>query len=353
MFLALLPLASAQSAPTVSLSGYGEGWAVHDADGTTLRLRRFVLSPAATLGDRVGVNAEIEIEDAQEIELEQGYVSARVTGWMDVRAGIVLLPLGYVNQHHEPPSFDGVDRPLLDRTLLPSTWRELGALATVTSPWGLSVTGGAVTGANAAGLRPWTLAGARGQGLPSNAADMAGVGRVELTRIPGVGIGVGAYYGGASGGDATLGGVRLGVGEVDGKVDAGGLDVRVELAGYTVSDAARVTEAVRAAAPATDAIGSVGYGASLSASYDVLRPFVDTDQQVRVFARYELLNPRASVPDDVADSGASYSGHYLTAGVGWFPLPQLALKVDYAHLLAGTALPGEGDKLSAGFGFAF
>jgi hypothetical protein len=182
---------------------------------------------------------------------------------------------------------------------------------------------------------------------------MAGVVRAEFTRVPGVGIGIGGLYGGASGGNTDLGGVRLGVAEVDAKVTRGGFEGRLEGAMFTVNDAARVTETVRMADPSTDAVGSFGYGAYGELSYDVLRPFVQTDQQVRVFGRFEHLDPRATVPDGVADAGLSWSADYVTFGAAWLPLPQLAVKADGTLLLAGTALPGTSSRASLGLGWMF
>lgn len=70
---------------------------------------------------------EWELEHADEIFLEQAFIKHRVAGNMSVKAGMILIPMGIINENHEPNNFYSVDRPMIDRVLVPSTWRDIGA----------------------------------------------------------------------------------------------------------------------------------------------------------------------------------------------------------------------------------
>ena len=71
-------------------------------------------------------NSEIEIEHADEIFLEFATLDFLWKDWVNARAGLMLLPIGFLNEIHEPPFFFGVNRPDVERNIIPSTWRENG-----------------------------------------------------------------------------------------------------------------------------------------------------------------------------------------------------------------------------------
>ena len=69
---------------------------------------------------------EWELEHADEIFLEQAFIKHRVANNLSIKAGMILIPMGLVNEYHEPNNFYSVDRPLIDRVLVPTTWRDIG-----------------------------------------------------------------------------------------------------------------------------------------------------------------------------------------------------------------------------------
>jgi len=69
---------------------------------------------------------EWELEHANEIFLEQAFIKHRIGSQMSIKAGMILIPMGLINEFHEPNNYFSVDRPLLDRSLVPSTWRDIG-----------------------------------------------------------------------------------------------------------------------------------------------------------------------------------------------------------------------------------
>src|SRR5204863_9462682 len=80
-------------------------------------------------------NAEIEFEHGGlafdpddklhgSVDIEQIFVDFLILDQLNWRApGIDLIPIGYINQHHEPTQFYSVNRPELYNGLIPSTWR--------------------------------------------------------------------------------------------------------------------------------------------------------------------------------------------------------------------------------------
>ena len=67
------------------------------------------------------------LEEAGELELEQAYVDFLLTRGFNLRAGMLLVPMGIINERHEPPVFHGVERPFVDTVIIPTTWFDAGA----------------------------------------------------------------------------------------------------------------------------------------------------------------------------------------------------------------------------------
>src|SRR5690349_6654397 len=103
-------------------------------DGT-LDFHRFVLLVTHEFNPRLRFVSELELEhgfvegleDGGELELEQAYLDFLVTRAFNVRAGMLLVPVGIINERHEPPVFHGVERPLVDTVIIPTTWFDVGA----------------------------------------------------------------------------------------------------------------------------------------------------------------------------------------------------------------------------------
>ena len=95
---------------------------------------RFVLLFGHSFSDRIKFWSELELEHALveggeekgEVALEQAYLDFLIKPWLNVRGGMMLSPVGIINERHEPPSFNGVERPFVETLIIPTTWRELG-----------------------------------------------------------------------------------------------------------------------------------------------------------------------------------------------------------------------------------
>lgn len=136
-FIESLGVAGSTETPT-TIGGYGE---LHynnvDSDagnGDEIDFHRFVLFLGHEFSDRIHFYSELELEHSfagedgpGELELEQAYVDFALADSLTARTGLFLLPLGILNETHEPPTFYGVERNDVENIILPSTWWEAGA----------------------------------------------------------------------------------------------------------------------------------------------------------------------------------------------------------------------------------
>jgi hypothetical protein len=306
--------------------------------------------------DWVSVYSELEVEDVKEAEIEQTYLEFTPfkKPWLGFRVGLVLIPLGIVNLYHEPPTFNGVDRPAVDQLIIPTTWRELGvgAFGTITPGLHWQVYG--VAGSDGSKFTPdGGIGPGLSRGFDINTQNWALTGRLNYNRILGLDLGLGFYYGTANQKDVMLQGIQVGLIEADARFTRWGLSLRAEYARVFVDGADKITEVRRLSAPTAAAVGSAEQGAYLEAGYNVLYPVKRTEQQLVFFGRYESVDTRADLPSNVTNPGPADAIQYFTAGVTYRPLLQLAIKFDYRRELAGDDGNGGAYRYSLGVGFMY
>src|SRR5579863_6020032 len=143
-----------------ALGGYGELTLNAPAIGpSVIDLRRLVLFVGHNFNERIRFYSELEVEhavasstDRGEFEVEQAYLDGLFTRHFNLRGGLIIMPVGIINVYHEPPTFNGVDRPDVDTLVIPSTWREAGFGVFGEIRTGLSYQVYAVTSFNANGF---------------------------------------------------------------------------------------------------------------------------------------------------------------------------------------------------------
>src|SRR6266853_1463069 len=129
-------LSAAPLAAGVRLWGYGEMYYIDPTrDGNQARadLARAVFGLGYSFDERTEFNSEYEVEHAVasgsgpgEFEVEQFYVDRAFSEALSARGGLILMPFGFLNEHHEPTRFYGVQRNFVETLIIPSTWREGG-----------------------------------------------------------------------------------------------------------------------------------------------------------------------------------------------------------------------------------
>jgi len=118
----------------LSFGGYGEVHAnfTEGSESDQMDFHRLVLYLGYDFADWITFHSETELEHAYvndgdgEVVLEQAYVDFLLTGKFNIRAGRILTPIGIINKKHEPPTFNGVERPAFETNVIPTTWSSDG-----------------------------------------------------------------------------------------------------------------------------------------------------------------------------------------------------------------------------------
>lgn len=362
----------------LSLGGYAEGFYRHYAkdddtdDVDHADLLRGVLYVGYKFTDRLVFNSEIEFEHATtsanrdgqsgSVSVEFAALDWMFSEWANLRMGLVLVPMGFVNEIHEPPFFHGVMRPEVEQRIIPSTWREHGIGLYGRIGDQIEYRTYVVTGLDASGLTPTNLRGARSSGNRSRAEDLAGVLRVDWTPPFAEGalmIGGSVYHGGIdqqrdypayAGADPDP---DLTMWEAHAQLRRWGLELRALVAQAFVSDAGNLTRALQAAGRlnASQAIASEWLGWYVEAAYDVM-PWIAPDSgfYLAPFLRYEWFDTQYDMPSGFAQDGTK-DIRLITPGISFKPHPNVILKLDYRDFDSDQG--DIADEVQLGFGVAF
>ncbi|NJW55099.1 porin, partial [Salinimicrobium oceani] len=109
------------------LGAYGEiTYNQPEGDNGELDVQRLVMLLGYQFTDEVQFFTEIEFEHVEEVYVEQAFVNYNFARNINFRAGLMLVPMGIINEYHEPTTFNGVERPAIAGSIIPTTWREIG-----------------------------------------------------------------------------------------------------------------------------------------------------------------------------------------------------------------------------------
>jgi hypothetical protein len=353
----------AQEAERTTIGGYGE---VHytnpsgpDSPGE-VDVKRFVLFFGHSFSERIAFRSELEVEDTKveggeeggEVALEQAYLDYRFSPAATLRAGLILPPIGIINEVHEPPTFNGVSRPSFDDVVIPTTWRDIGIgmVGTLSGSSGLSYRAYLVNGLVASGFSPDEgIREGRQEGKNASFANPSLTGRLEWAR-PGLKLGGAFWYGGSANQDPALGtgsfDNAVALIEADARYDVGPFMFRGIVANISIADAERIDAAYNSQ------IGSRIAGGYVEGAYNVLSALAPASaQRLNAFVRYEHYDTQADVPIGVTDD-ESLARRITTFGLSYKPLYSVVFKGDY-QLLRNKAGLGEGEVLSLGVGYQF
>lgn len=112
----------------VSIGGYAQ-IDYNEPDGSApgkLDVHRMVMFLGYKFNEKVSFMSEIEYEHVSELYVEQAYLKYKTNENFNVLAGLMLVPMGIINEYHEPTTYYGVERPNVDTFIVPTTWREIG-----------------------------------------------------------------------------------------------------------------------------------------------------------------------------------------------------------------------------------
>ncbi|WP_051299934.1 hypothetical protein [Methylobacter luteus] len=344
----------------LSIGGYGEAnyqAIVGDEKGKkdNADFERLVLYAGYKFTDSILFNSEIEFEhgstdDGGSVSVEFAALDFFIDPMANIRAGMVLLPMGFINTIHEPPFYFGNNRPEVERQIIPSTWREIGVGLFGEILPNLTYTAYVVNGLNAADFNSDGIRSGRQKGSQAKAEDLAFVGRVDYApdALPGLSVG-GSAYAGNSGQNQDFGGQQVDaftqLYEAHVQWKYRGLEFRT-LGSWGHIDDANVLSAAKG-----QTIGSSNYGWYTEVGYDILPLLVkDTAQYLAPFFRYEQFDTIAGTPTGFADDETKDRQIYQF-GLNYKPIPNVVIKADYRNFTAKKGnLP---DDFNLGLGFIF
>jgi hypothetical protein len=330
----------------VSIGGYGEilyqNFSGTREDGSpsgltpTIDLARAVLYFGYRFDDHFVFDSEIEYEHAVTAGDKEGEteVEFATLDWisgkraLNARAGLVLIPVGLINQLHEPPVFLGARRPDVEKVILPSTWREIGFGA-----WGdagpFSYRLYLVNGLKASGFAADGLREGSQEGSVARARSFALTGRLDYTGLPGVLVGASFFTGNSGQGQVTPAGESFAARTtfVDFHLDAKwrGASFRALRAQSTVGDAAAINQVNHF--DGDESVGRRQEGWYVEAGFDVLSLAARTRMSLTPFVRYEAWDTQAEVPQGYTRNPENDVTQW-TAGLVFKPIPQVVVKVD-------------------------
>ncbi|HYD42380.1 MAG TPA: hypothetical protein VEB43_16245 [Anaeromyxobacter sp.] len=347
----------------LSLGGYGEAYYRNQLGATGSELcktsatacdfsdiLRVVLYTGYRFSDRIVFNAEIEYEHQRQVFVEFAYLDFLLTKALQLRIGNVLVPVGFTNELHEPVFFHGVERPEVERNLIPSTWNENGVGLHGEVLPGLTYKLYGLAGLNVArrpsagnwirGLRTRGGTTDTGAGDRALAETFAGAVALAYERGP-VAVGASAYYGRAGQGQAVQPLPQSGtqtrpqdLRTIDADVSLVEAHARFTWRGATLKalavqgtfgDADLVNE--KHQLTGTAGIGSRVRGGYVEGAYDVLS-LRGGEAQLLPFVRYERLRLHDQVPAGWERNPAN-DVQLLVTGLTYKPIPTVALKGDF------------------------
>lgn len=314
----------------LTIGGYGE---VHynqplDAEISktgTLDVHRMVLLVGYNFNSKVQFISEIEFEHVSEVYVEQAFMQYKLNSWISLRGGLMLIPMGIINEYHEPTTFNGVERPLIDTKISPSTWREIGIgisgnILPASMKYQLYIVNGfngydgtaKLNGSN--GFR-----NGRQKGAESYISSPNLTGKVEYYGIKGLNVGLSGYFGKTQSklyngldknevslmatADSSVVGIAM-IG-IDGRYSMKGLTLKSQFYLTSVSNTLEYNYFTSSETGKPNDLGSAMNGLYIEAGYDVLRLVKNTDMNLIPFVRYETYNTQSAVEKTISQNKAN------------------------------------------------
>ena len=332
-------------ADKVSIGGYGE---LHynnldDQNGTSdsdaIDFHRFVLFFGYEFSDDLRFFSELELEHSLagdgkpgEVELEQAYIQYDMTDHSTVTGGLFIMPVGILNETHEPDTFYGTERNPVEKNIIPATWWEAGLMFSGDLAEGLRYDVAMTSGLDVSkkgSASTFKIRDGRQKVAKAQANDLAYTGRIKYTAIPGVELAATMHYqenitqGNVTGSDdATMF-------ETHAVIQQGNFGLRALYATWDLDgDAPKLT----------------GYdeqtGWYVEPSYRITK-------DIGVFARYSEWDNQAGM------SSIKSEMEQIDLGVNWWPHKNVVVKVDYQIQDAEKATGTELDGMNIGIGYSF
>jgi hypothetical protein len=346
--------------PRTALSGYME---LHfnnpEFSDARLDFHRFVLLVTHRFSERIRFVGELEVEHAVvegleeegELELEQAYVDFLLSRSFNVRAGMMLMPIGIINERHEPPVFYGVERPFNDTVIIPTTWFDVGAGVHGEIGRGWRYRAFIVAPLNAAefGAEEGIREG-RQKGANSNIGQPAVTGRLEYVALRGLTLGASGWTGKSGFEFRPTFDVPVSVVEIDGRYSRHRAEVRAQLSQIWIDNAGQLNDALAIRTGVNPNVARVLRGFYGEAGYRAISGARFGD--VGAFVRYENFDTQYRMPTGYV-AIPQFDRDAWVVGATYWPDPDIAVKFDYSIVRSRSTVVQAPDSLNVGLGWWF
>ncbi len=334
------PAASAKAgwAERTHIGGYGE---LHYnnlsgegsvSDKREIDMHRFVLFVGHEFNDRLRFFSELEVEhvlagdgEPGEVELEQAYIEADITDAMRARAGVFLLPVGIINETHEPPTFYGVERNPVEHDIIPATWWAAGLALAGEFGAGWHYDLAIHEGLQASGPS-YQPRGGRQESAKAVAENLAYTARLKWTGITGLELAGSLHYQSdiTQGNDPDAGGAWLY--EAHAIYQRGPFGLKALYARWNL-----------------DGAGPEAVGADRQDG-GYIEPSWKLNDGFGLFTRYNVW-------DNAAGNGVASRKSQWNVGLNWWLDPDVVVKLDYQYQDNDDGIEHNGVNLGVGFQF--
>ncbi len=351
----------APAAPATVLTSYGElnyNRPTRAKQNAQADARRIVFGFQHRFDDKTKVVTEIELEhavtsasDAGEVAVEQAYVERQFTPAWAMRAGLFLMPVGLLNENHEPPAFYGVERNFVETAIIPSTWREGGVQLVGNFDNGLTLQGGISTSFD---VNKWDAASGDGKESPlgsihqelalAKSHDLALFGAVNWRGVPGLLLGGSVFTGQASQAQAVEK-ARITLWDLHARWTPGRWDLSALYTRATISNTAALNAAL------------VGNPTLIPKSFDgyyvqgAYKVWSREDYALSPFVRWEQFNTARAYADlgPGLTPAAARAERVITLGANLQVSPGVVVKADYQRFREQA----DQNRVNLGLGWSF
>ncbi|WP_439184308.1 hypothetical protein [Carboxylicivirga taeanensis] len=354
----------------LTIGGYGEVHFNQPLSSDTynngkLDVHRIVMLLGYNFSEKTQFVSELEFEHVSEVYVEQAFIQHKLSNAFQFRGGLMLIPMGIINEYHEPNTFNGVERPLIDKYIAPSTWREIGAGFTGTVlpasiRYQAYVMGGfnGYDGSGKFGGKNGLRKG-RQKGAEAYVSSPNFTGKIEYFGIRGLNIGLSGYFGNsqstlydginkddksavAAADSSVIGMAMIGL---DARYTYGGLQLRGQYYHTSLSNTDEYNQFTG------NDLGSAMYGYYLEAGYDVFKHLDNVKTGLIPFVRYEAYDTHSKTEGNLAKNDA-YDVKAITTGLTLKLTQNAVLKADM-QFVKSAASDEYAKTFNAGFGIMF
>jgi hypothetical protein len=329
-----------------------------------LDVHRMVMLFGYKFDKKTSFITEIEYEHVKEVYVEQAFLNYKVNQYINFRSGLLLIPMGIINEYHEPTTYNGVERPNLDGKIVPTTWREIGAgisgnLASLSLKYQLYVVNGfngydgsaKFSGSN--GLRKGRQKGAESFLSSPNIST-----KIDYFGIANLKVGLAGYFGKSQ--STMFNGLDKNNSVAKESADSSvvgismlGFDVRYNMQGIEIRgqfNYVALTNTDQYNAIGGTDVGKTMLGYYVEAGYNLFK-LTNISGKMVPFVRYEKYNTHNSVDASVVKNDA-YNITNVTIGFSWQPITGAVYKIDYQVFSDETTLDPK-KQLNMGIGIWF